>query len=71
MCCNIVKYGNSEVWYPISEKDIKDLIDADKILLRKIFEVPVSTPICVLFLESGEIPIEKGLLLEWIENPQR
>ena len=62
---------NAEVWYPISEKDIKDLIDADKILLRKIFEVPVSTPICLLFLESGEIPIEKGLLLVWIENPQR
>ena len=52
---------NAEVWYPISEKDIKDLIDADKILLRKIFEVPVSTPICLLFLESGEIPIENIL----------
>ena len=48
---------NSEVWYPLNESDLKDLISADKNILRKIFGVPVSTPIYLIYLESGEIPI--------------
>jgi hypothetical protein len=38
-------------------KKTKDLIDADKILLRKILEVPIPTPIHFLYLENVEIPM--------------
>ena len=49
---------NSEVWFPLKESDLKDIKSADKNLLRKIFGVPVSTPIYLLYLEIGEIPIQ-------------
>ena len=35
---------NSEVWYPISQKDIDELEIIDKMLLKRIFNAPVSTP---------------------------
>ena len=52
---------NSEVWYPINERDIKVLINADKTLLKKIYGLPQCTPICLMFLDSGELPLENIL----------
>ena len=34
------------------------MIVADKSLLKKIFRVPISTPNYLIFLESGEIPLQ-------------
>ena len=48
---------NSEVWYSLTKKQIKDLEDVDKLLLRRILHAPVSTPTEALYLETGAIPI--------------
>ena len=48
---------NSEVWYSITKKQIKELEDVDKLLLRRILQAPMSTPSEALYLETGAIPI--------------
>ena len=49
---------NAEVWNAITKDDMKQLIDLDKSLLRKILCTPFSTPSVSLFLELGCIDIE-------------
>ena len=48
---------NSEAWYSLTKKQIKELEDVDKLLLRRILQAPVSTPGEALYLETGAIPI--------------
>ena len=48
---------NSEVWYSLTKKQIKELEDVDKLLLRRILQAPISTPGEALYLETGAIPI--------------
>ena len=48
---------NAETWVNLSKVDIEELESVDKILLRRILEVPSSTPIPALYLELGLIPI--------------
>ena len=48
---------NSEVWYPIKEDDFKKLEKLDESLLRQILQVSASTPIELLYLELGLIPL--------------
>ena len=48
---------SSEAWYGLKKTEIDDLEKLDKILLRRIFEVPQSVPSASLFLESGCIRI--------------
>ena len=48
---------NSEAWYDLSQADIAILESVDEDFLRKIFEAPISTPIEMLYLELGVIPI--------------
>ena len=48
---------NSEIWYPIKEDDLKNLEKLDESLLRQILHVPALTPIELLYLELGLIPL--------------
>ena len=53
---------NAEIWYSLSENEIQEFESLDKKLLRKILQVPVSTPQEALFLELGIIPI--GIIIK-------
>ena len=48
---------NSEAWYGLSVADMKILEQIDESLLRKFLQTPVSTPKCILYLETGSTPI--------------
>ena len=48
---------NSEAWYGLTNEDTNHLEQVDEILLRKILEVPSSSPKCMLYLETGSKPI--------------
>ena len=48
---------NSEAWYSVDKQTIEELEKLDNILLKKIFELPSSTPASFLHLELGTIPI--------------
>ena len=48
---------NAEVWYGFSDSEIQEFEDLDKHLLRKILQVPISTPEEALYLELGILPI--------------
>ena len=48
---------NSETWVNLSNDDIEMLESVDRILLRRLFDVPISTSKPSLYLELGLIPI--------------
>ena len=48
---------NAEIWYSVTKDEIKELEDLDRTLLRKILNVPFSTPSEAYFLELGILPI--------------
>ena len=48
---------NSETWMDLNSTDIEELECIDRLLLRKILNTPVSTPIPALYLELGVVPI--------------
>ena len=48
---------NSEAWYKVKDNEIDILEKSDENLLRSIFETPVTTTKCMLYLESGVKPI--------------
>lgn len=48
---------NMETWYDIKEKEIDEIEKIDRILLRRILNVPTSTPSALLYLEMGVIPL--------------
>ena len=48
---------NSEAWYGLSSSDIELLEAIDRQLLRRILNVPDSTPIPALYLETGSLRI--------------
>ena len=49
---------NMETWYDVKEKEIEELEKIDRILLRRILNVPTSTPTALLYLELGLIPLK-------------
>ena len=49
--------GSSEVWYGVKEKEIKELEDVDKLLLRKFLDAPSSSSVEGLYLELGLTPL--------------
>ncbi len=65
---------NSETWYGVTSNQIMELEKVDKLLLRKVFNTPFSTPTESLYLELGVIPLKfilKGrrlLFLHYILN---
>ena len=48
---------NSETWLRLTQGDMKRLEKIDQSFIRRIFQVPTSTPIAFLYLETGCIPI--------------
>ena len=48
---------NAEIWYSITENEIKEFEKLDKQLIRKFLKVPICTPHEALYLEFGIIPI--------------
>ena len=48
---------NSEVWYKLTKSDIEEMEALDRILMKRIFSVPNSTPTSALYLESGCLTI--------------
>ena len=48
---------NCEAWSSISENDYKQLQNARLAFLRRVMEVPRSTPVAATFLELGILPI--------------
>lgn len=48
---------NSESWYNLTSSDIQELESVDNMLLRQILESGKSTPVSILHLELGTIPI--------------
>ena len=49
--------SNGEAWYNVTEKEVSSLEKVDEMLIRKIFSAHSKTPIELLYLESGNIPI--------------
>ena len=48
---------NCEVWYGLTLKDINHLEQVDEMFLRKVLEVPSTSPKCMLYLETGCKPL--------------
>ena len=48
---------NSESWYNLTESDIQQLESVDIIFHRRLLETPKSTPIGLMHLELGTLPI--------------
>ena len=48
---------NVEVWHSVLESEIEELQNVDKLMFRRLLNVPKSTPIESFYLELGVIPI--------------
>ena len=48
---------NAEIWYNLSENEVKEFENLDKLFFRKLLEVPRSTPSESFYLEFGVLPI--------------
>ena len=48
---------NTEVWYGLLKSEISDLEEVDKLLLRKVLELPNSICVESLYLELDLCPI--------------
>ena len=48
---------NAEVWYGLTKSDVNEFEKLDRLLLRRVLQVPVSTPQEAYYLELGIIPI--------------
>ena len=48
---------NCEVWYGLTENEVSQLEEIDRLLLRQIMNVPSSCPTEALYLELGCVPV--------------
>ena len=48
---------NAEIWHEITKTNFEDLVQSDRTLLKRILEVPDSTPNESLYLEFGIVPV--------------
>ena len=58
---------NAEVWYGLTKSEISEFEDLDRLLLRKILNVPVSSPKESYYLELGIIPIGEIIRMRRIQ----
>ena len=52
---------NGETWINLSKKNIDNLERMDKILIRKVLDLPRSTSLSALFLEMGCVSVREIL----------
>ena len=60
---------NSEIWYGLTRSEIEELESVDRLLLRRILSLPISTPKEALYLETGCADIEtviKGRRIKYL-----
>ena len=57
---------NSEVWPQITQQDLKMLAHIDQYLMRSILGAHSKTPIEILYLETGSLPIESVIKMRRI-----
>ena len=48
---------NADIWYSVTKSDIEELELVDRLLLRRILSLPITTPTEALYLESGCLDI--------------
>ena len=48
---------NAEIWYNLSENEIKEFENLDKLFFKKLLDVPRSPRSEVYYLEFGDLPI--------------
>ena len=48
---------SAETWLRLGTKEMRMLEGVDEMLIRKLLQVPISTPGAALYLETGSIPI--------------
>ena len=48
---------NVEVWFSLTVEETKKFATIDKIFLRKVLQVPSTTPVTALYLECGIVPV--------------
>ena len=48
---------NTEIWYNLSKSEIEELENVDRLLFRRLMEVPLTTPSESFYLELGVLPI--------------
>ena len=53
---------NSEIWYGLTNSEINEFEDLDRLFLRRILKVPISTPQEAFHLELGILPI--GIIIK-------
>ena len=49
---------NSEAWHSMTKKDVTDFEKLDEMLLRFLLSAHSKTPLEMLYLESGAIPVK-------------
>ena len=49
---------NAEIWYKLTKKDLQELSDLDKSLLRRILKTPITVTTEAMYLELGCLDIE-------------
>ena len=62
---------NAEIWYNLSESDIKKFEYLDRLFFRRLFNVPETTPREAFYLEMGVVPINillKGRRVKYLHN---
>ena len=53
---------NCEVWYGLTDTEVNQLEEVDRLLLRQVFNVATSCPTEALYLELGCVPV--GLIIK-------
>ena len=53
---------NSQAWSKLTNKDVEELSKIQKNFLRRILNVPSSTPLSVMYLELGVLPIKYEII---------
>ena len=52
---------NVEIWYNLTKAEIEEFESLDRLFLRRLLEVPASTPCESYYLELGVLPISAGI----------
>ena len=57
LSANSTTTSNADSWYNLTSQEITELESIDKMLLRKVLSAHSKTPLELLYLETGNVPI--------------